>query len=433
MKKLKDNKGIALLLLFIIVLIVIVVIGIGVLLFIEVQKEVKNSRPSNMVIDSNIVDEPATEVNEETDNQIHENTPDNPQPIGKEVLLIEGWGDENTATVYAVSVGKGDTVPVPKGFYYVGGDISTGVIISDNEKDKYEAGKDKTKFEYTTRLKGNQFVWIPCTEEEYQKTDMWYETKQEGLSLQNADWDKETPIGELEQIKKYGGFYVARYEAGLADTITEFAKTQEHTGTNKIYNVKGVPQSKEGLSPWIFIDYTHVKMNAENMYNNEYVTSSLISGTQWDVILNRIVQKRAIKKENLTNSSIWGNYKDTEISYTGRITTLSFTNNSWYIPAFSGINTGKTEKYIATLTTTGACSDTERYHIFDLAGNVAEYTTEKSAYRQETDQTNTQYYVLRGGGIDQNAAEYPACYRYGISHPSYTSYAIGFRVVLNMI
>ena len=42
------------------------------------------------------------------------------------------------ATVYPVSVGNGETVPVPKGFYYVGGSINTGVIISDNEADKYD-------------------------------------------------------------------------------------------------------------------------------------------------------------------------------------------------------------------------------------------------------------------------------------------------------
>ena len=28
---------------------------------------------------------------------------------------------------------------------------------------------DKTTHEYATKLKGNQFVWIPCTKDEYKK------------------------------------------------------------------------------------------------------------------------------------------------------------------------------------------------------------------------------------------------------------------------
>ena len=85
---------------------------------------------------------------------------------GTEVTTLE-----TVATVYAVSDGSNNTVPVPKGFYYVGGTKDTGIIISDNESDKYEKGKDKTTHDYATQLKGNQFVWIPCSVDEYVKID----------------------------------------------------------------------------------------------------------------------------------------------------------------------------------------------------------------------------------------------------------------------
>ena len=85
--------------------------------------------------------------------KLPENSPENPQEAGKEVALKDGWGTqhvtyvktsdgtevktlETVATVYAVSVGNGDTVPIPKGFYYVGGTKTTGVVISDNTNDK---------------------------------------------------------------------------------------------------------------------------------------------------------------------------------------------------------------------------------------------------------------------------------------------------------
>ena len=48
------------------------------------------------------------------------------------------------ATVYAVSTGDGNTVPVPVGFYYVGGNLDTGVVISDREEDSFaKNGKRK--------------------------------------------------------------------------------------------------------------------------------------------------------------------------------------------------------------------------------------------------------------------------------------------------
>ena len=61
-----------------------------------------------------------------SDANLPENTTETPQDIGTIVAPKENW---NIETVTAVSVGNGETVPVPIGFYYVGGDLNTGVII----------------------------------------------------------------------------------------------------------------------------------------------------------------------------------------------------------------------------------------------------------------------------------------------------------------
>ena len=46
------------------------------------------------------------------------------------------------ASVYAVAVGNGKSVPVPLEFYYVGGTLESGIVISDNIEDKNkDAGK----------------------------------------------------------------------------------------------------------------------------------------------------------------------------------------------------------------------------------------------------------------------------------------------------
>ena len=65
-------------------------------------------------------------------------------------------------------------------------------IISDNEADQYDEKIGKTTHEYVAKLKGNQFVWIPCTIDEYTKIDF-------GMS-NTSSWDRKTNSAEKEQI-----------------------------------------------------------------------------------------------------------------------------------------------------------------------------------------------------------------------------------------
>lgn len=78
------------------------------------------------------------------------------------------------------------------------------------------------------------------------------------------------------------------------------------------------------------------------------------------------------------------------------------------------------------LLTTGASSTTEKYHIFDIAGNLWEWTEEDAHYS-----TTEQYRVSRGGSYIYDSDEYTACY-HACDSASYTSNSIGFRVVLYM-
>ena len=364
-----------------------------------------------------------------------ENTTSTPQPEGTIVQNKKNW---NIETVTAVSVGNGDTVPVPIGFYYVGGNLNTGVIISDDEADKYDGTTDKTTWEYTTSLKGNQFVWIPCKEEQYVKSEVWNGIKQkpsgttstEG-TLCNSGWDKTTYTSELPQIRKYEGFYVGRYEAGLAKTITEFTSTQKHTTSNQVYNKEGIPQSKAGVVPWMFIDWNMSQKNSKNMYNTESVSSGLITGTQWDVMLKRIVEKTNLTEADLINSRNWGNYMDNSIEYKGRMARAYISSSTWHIEAFGGEKQAKTKSYSSNnseLLTTGASKQAEKYHIYDVSGNLWEWTEEISLYKEgNANETNWQYLNCRGSGFLSN--ERSTVYR-GYGWDGYTFVDTGFRVVL---
>ena len=56
------------------------------------------------------------------------------------------------------SVTKIDGVPIPEGYYYVGGTKAKGIVISDNVADKE---LDKGKENVRRDLAGNQWVWVP--------------------------------------------------------------------------------------------------------------------------------------------------------------------------------------------------------------------------------------------------------------------------------
>ena len=361
-----------------------------------------------------------------------ENTPTT--PAGTHVKPPVKWLG---TIVDAVADGKGNTFPVPKSFYYVGGDYTNGVIISDDPADAYDGTTDKTTWEYTTNLVGNQFVWIPCTEQEYHKTD-W------GSQYAPCDYDNSNPSGsEVLQIQKYDGFYVGRYEAGLADTIKKFT-TGEQLGDNFSspgYNVEGIPTSKANQLPWNFINYNYCKKNAEKMYGNSmYVTSGLITGTQWDVMLNKFIGTTnqnglTFTKADITDSQKWGNYSNNSITYKGRLARAHNNGSNWYFYPFGTEGISKTSNYIENangaiykgsgdgdLLTTGASKQTEAYHTYDVAGNMWEYT-------EEVGQT-TAIHIARGGAcIFSNI---PACFRSfnDVGNGSVMNFHIGFRVAL---
>ena len=411
--------------------------------------------------------------------------PDNtPQTdAGKEVKLPSDWGTqtvsyikttdgtevttlETVATVYAVSDGQNNTVPVPYNFYYVGGTKATGIVISDNEADKYEKGKDKTSHDYATQLKGNQFVWIPCTIDEYKKID-W--------GKEECKWDKETNIAENSQIEKYGGFYVGRYEAGVStlneetgqfedsvkfndgkslfDAVAiqativsgigwqnyDFTARQNGTsvsvGSNK---ATGNIVEKANSIPYFHADYYTAVEMSRRMYKddtqrNKYVTSGLVTGTQWDMIC-KYMQDNGVD----INSSDWGNYDNVSLGGTESYKKLrgyhtNIITNGGATDGFKKIEDGfTTDSSIGSyvLLATGSTEQVKQMNLYDMAGNLWEWTQE-TAYRKDLKYNlneNFNSYMLRGGG---NEGTYLYCLYYrGYDHAVLTCTNYGFRPVL---
>ena len=412
-------------------------------------------------------------VGRNNQDNLPENSKDNPQDAGTEVALKDEWREETiriiktsngteikdtkkVSTVYAVSVGNGETVPVPKGFFYVGGSINTGVIISDNEADKYDGKTDKTTHEYATKLKGNQFVWIPCTINEYTKID---------FGMQNmASWDRETNTAEEEQIEKYGGFYVGRYEAGVStldETTNTFKDSVTFNNSASLYNPVGIQSGINGWGwqnydyiargkvitdsnypnkatgnivekansiPYYHADYyTAVEMSKRLYSNNSYVQSGLITGTQWDMMMKFLSDSSNYSDMKSTQ---WGNYDNVSLTnlrgyYTNVNTSNASTDGFKSAEGFT-TNSGTSSWVILT---TGSTEQVLRKGLYDVAGNLWEWTQEASYMANLGYNTSYNTYNLRGGSFTYAYASYPACYRVYVYAPS-TGTNHGFRPVL---
>jgi competence protein ComGC len=112
-----------------------------------------------------------------------------------------------------ISDGTGKTLPVPTGFYYVGGTVEKGAVISNNEADK---DKYKGQTVVGTDLVGNQYVFIPCTIDgangtlQYARTTSWEIEKDHGTA---ASKDELTLTGVTPSDTEKGN--------GMTETVLE--------------------------------------------------------------------------------------------------------------------------------------------------------------------------------------------------------------------
>ena len=175
----------------------------------------------------------------------------------------------------------------------------------------------------------------------------------------------------LESVNKYGGYYIGRYEAGDGEATSP--RIYSASDTNTLV-------SKKGAYSYIYISCNGAKSLSSEMYSeNDAVTSQLITGAGWDRVLNWIIETREkTENEALVNSCSWGNYNNS-------------TGNAAINAGESNINytTGRSEYWKAN-------------NIYDLAGNMWEWTQE--SYRGAA--------VDRGGAYDCFGQVNPASNRY---------------------
>lgn len=268
---------------------------------------------------------------------------------------------------------------------------------------------------------GNEYVWIPCTIDDTQNGIVYQKWGDEstgvGVDLLQGDQLPSGITDETEQIQKYGGFYVARYEASLPD-----AQTTEEWMKIKVFDADqnnridiGKAQSKANRIVWNQIDYEHAKVVAESVISNEFVQSTLVTGTMWDTMC-QFIQTAGYSVVN--DSSSWGNYytKDGyQINgyYRTQIADGLYEQGS-YTKSVAGYLLLPTGKFGSSV------PNSTPKNIYDVAGNMAEWNLEK--YQENKG-------VVRGGSFaDQTNLN--AMYREGNTLASNTASNIGFRFAL---
>ena len=286
---------------------------------------------------------------------------------------------------------NGEQVPIPEGYIVSENSdeniVNKGLVISDS--------------------RGNEYVWISCTVNsssnklQYKRTEWGVEKDgtdnsraiKDELTLKDIDvtyskTDTDNGINEeiskeivaqinaeKESIKKYGGYYIGRYEVGK-DNKTAVIKAEQE--------------------PYVNIKWSKAYELAKGIGGGEGATTYLCSSYSWDTAIN-FIQNTTGKNYATSIIGFYGNWKSQEVKdSSGKV-----------------IKPVNTAQRLNTGLTTALCN------IYDMGGNVGEFTTELNPGTSET-------VVLRGGYYNHND---PAGYRWDGSSGS-AGGTCGFRATL---
>ena len=343
---------------------------------------------------------------------------------------------------------SGDKVPVPNG--YVGSkvagenEIDTGYVIYEGEEEVNDSNVEEAQ---KTR---NQYVWIPVPDASTmygtdangkkwgklynfatssnnvnfdevtgtyplnwsEKSEIYSVTKtgyrEPDVVLKSGDtvvYDEDSIIKQLFQeensahrlliqvekefnnmitsIEKYGGFYIGRYETGNLSRDNYVIKKFN-------YDIAGQTWYK------MYLNCKKIKDNNEN------IETGMIWGCQYDRTLMWLIETGNKTKEQVSeDSTSWGNYINA---------TFEYINQEGII----------TEKVKSTLIPTGSTDYTKANNIYDLVGNVSDWTAEATFSGSR---------VSRGGAHNSDGIQYKAGNHYSIT-PTSKSNARGCRAML---
>ena len=243
----------------------------------------------------------------------------------------------------------------------------------------------------------------------------------------------------LKSIYENGGFWIGRYEAGIAKTRTSKNIDLETAPAPLSTSKTGTEENPIYPYPYNYVTCSQAQTLASKLSTGKSYTSSLMFGVQWDLVMKHIEVKEVangtaidtIQSALRSDSKAWGNYYNASFEINrGKYAKDGALSSAWnnYNTALAncvtlenGISKKVSREYNnAILLTTGASDECKKMNIYDLAGNVWEWTLEYTA--------STDYLCAdRGGSYNGTGSYSPASSRY-YGRTTTDSYSnIGFR------
>ena len=332
--------------------------------------------------------------------------------------------------------------------------IDTGLVIKDTNGNEYvwvvvprtiavykTTGLGKTTFtdadytsiendlkEYTKTYRGSTSYSDTYTADD--KNVGWFADATAYNNLKNS---------MLKSVYENGGFYVGRYEAGI-DTTTGTNRTSntDKNSDGKYTMPSTVPVTKADAYPYTYVTRTQAQ-NLASKVNAGTKTISLMFGVQWDLVL-AFMSKDTTKvnqenlKELISDSTTIGNYYNStfQLSQTGQYAVYSnYSLSSTWNPSTKSTTNfvdssrnkiAQSSNRNGILVTTGTSETNKVMNIYDIAGNVDEWTLESPS-------SDINQCASRGGSYFDTGSNNPAALRVG-SDSVLSINRIGFRVSL---
>ena len=310
------------------------------------------------------------------------------------------------------------------------GDLATGLVIQDANQNEYVWVEVPTTI-YDNTTYNNNGANNPKNADEWEKIRDCLKAYTVDYSDSDSNF-KDTNIdgknysddykNMLKSVYTNGGFWIGRYEAGLEEGKDPRTSYVAISASDKAV-------IKPNMYPYNYVKRDEAQTLAKKMDYGD-CKGSLIFGIQWDLVLKYIATKNPAQKSNLlTNSTSIGNYYNSSFElkrgkfaqYNALSNWFDYNSEEKTILVTGSQKKEQSSDSNAILLTTGATEATNLQSIYDMAGNVWEWTLEFC--------NSSNPCVRRGGSYDNDGSGTPAKYRLG-NLTSYYSNGLGFRVGL---
>ena len=197
----------------------------------------------------------------------------------------------------------------------------------------------------------------------------------------------------LSSIYTNKGFYIGRYETGIAgsDTDTSLARYRRTEITSN--SPKAV--SKKDMIPYNYVYCSDAQQLANGMSTGNK-TSSLMYGIQWALVCKFLEVKGNWDTSTNTaqyyikeNSTSWGNYDNSGFE-------INSNKAKGYANPWEDVSGTSKSAGTEILLTTGASEQNKKMNIYDFAGNELEWTLEKASSTNLPCSARGGYYTING-------------------------------------